>query len=106
MVLAKSRTCPCVTSGAAAVSALGDVLEAMREFLRPYPRYTGLTGTTNAIDSVKREFRKGPPPCTQELLAGDKKTAAIGRQLSLNRKPVQRFARAKRAEKLLGNLVG
>lgn len=34
-----------------------DTPAAMREFLRPYPRYIGLTGTTDAIEQAKREFR-------------------------------------------------
>jgi len=34
-----------------------DTPAAMREFLRPYPRYIGLTGSTDAIERAKREFR-------------------------------------------------
>lgn len=34
-----------------------DTPEVMRNFLRDYPRFTGLTGTTEAIEDVKSEFR-------------------------------------------------
>ncbi|MFJ9380745.1 SCO family protein [Streptomyces sp. NPDC101455] len=34
-----------------------DTPEALREFLRPHPRFTGLTGSTEAIEHAKREFR-------------------------------------------------
>jgi protein SCO1/2 len=34
-----------------------DTPEVMKDFLRAYPRFTGLTGTAEAIDEAKREFR-------------------------------------------------
>ncbi|MEU9336532.1 SCO family protein [Streptomyces sp. NPDC048290] len=34
-----------------------DTPAALREFLEPYPRYTGLTGSVEAIEGTKREFR-------------------------------------------------
>jgi protein SCO1/2 len=34
-----------------------DTQAALQEFLRPYPRYTGLTGLAGAIEQAKREFR-------------------------------------------------
>lgn len=34
-----------------------DTPAALEEFLRPYPRYTGLTGSVDAIEQAKREFR-------------------------------------------------
>jgi protein SCO1 len=34
-----------------------DTPEVMKEFLRAYPRFTGLTGSTEVIDEAKREFR-------------------------------------------------
>lgn len=34
-----------------------DTPAALREFLRPYPRHTGLTGSADAIEQAKEEFR-------------------------------------------------
>jgi protein SCO1/2 len=34
-----------------------DTPEAMSNFLRPYPRFTGLTGSRQHIDKLKRAFR-------------------------------------------------
>lgn len=34
-----------------------DTPDALQEFLRPYPRYTGLTGSVDAVEQAKREFR-------------------------------------------------
>ena len=34
-----------------------DTPAALREFLRPYPHYTGLTGSVDAIEQAKGEFR-------------------------------------------------
>lgn len=34
-----------------------DTPDVMREFLRSYPAFTGLTGSTGAIEDAKREFR-------------------------------------------------
>ena len=34
-----------------------DTPEVMREFLRAYPRFTGLTGSTEAIEEAKKTFR-------------------------------------------------
>lgn len=34
-----------------------DTPDVMAEFLRAYPRFTGLTGTAEAIDQAKRAFR-------------------------------------------------
>ncbi|MFE4627271.1 SCO family protein [Streptomyces mirabilis] len=34
-----------------------DTPAALREFLHPYPRYTGLTGSADALERAKRAFR-------------------------------------------------
>lgn len=34
-----------------------DIPEVMAEFLRAYPRFTGLTGSADAIDDAKKNFR-------------------------------------------------
>ncbi|MCP2252772.1 protein SCO1/2 [Prauserella aidingensis] len=34
-----------------------DTPDVLREFLRPYPRYTGLTGSVDAVEQAKQEFR-------------------------------------------------
>ena len=34
-----------------------DTPQVMREFLRAYPRFTGLTGTADAVEEIKKSFR-------------------------------------------------